>query len=41
MHHLNKLKNSKEKKLYLKAKDLNNNSSNLPKNEFYVVRGPV
>ena len=32
---------SREKELYLKAKDLNNDSSNPSKNEFYVVRGPV
>ena len=32
---------SREKELYLKAKDLNNESSNPSKNEFYVVRGPV
>ena len=32
---------SREKELYLKAKDLNNDSSNPSKNEFYVARGPV
>ena len=32
---------SKEKELYLKAKDLNNDSSNSSKNKFYVVTGPV
>ena len=32
---------SKEKELYFKAKDLNNDSSNPSKNEIYVVRGPV
>ena len=32
---------SREKELYLKAKGLNNDSSNPSKNEFYVVRGPV
>ena len=32
---------SREKELYLKAKDLNNDSSNPSKNEFYVVSGPV
>ena len=32
---------SREKVLYLKAKDLNNESSNPSKNQFYVVRGPV
>ena len=31
----------REKELYLKAKDLNNESSNPSKNEFYVVRGSV
>ena len=29
------------KGLYLKAKDLNNESSNPSKNELYVVRGPM
>ena len=32
---------SREKELYVKAKDLNNYSSNPSKNEFYVVRGSV
>ena len=32
---------SKEKELYLKAKNLNNDSSNSSKNKFYVVIGPV
>ena len=40
-HNMTPDERSREKKYYLKAKDLNNNSSNLSKNEFYVVRGSV